>query len=439
MFIDDVVTKIWEPVSEVYEIEFNNALKYEPEKLAEIIIEQIKKVDTVIFQSRELNMIALVTSGCPYNVRNGKMSGCSFCDYNSSETRGVAMLNALKKMSPELYAKVVSFSIENARDKIHRPSAVELITAYDCLNPKEIPEQVYEDVIDKGQMFNRKVRPYKTIFETRASSMNYNKIMSWKKNLGKKVMIEFGVEVGDEWVRNHWVNKNLSAAQIENAIATIRKAECESSGNLLIGVPGLTEEQSIQLFKDSVFMLADLGIDHILCSPLGRKERTLQGYLHTRMVNNDRLKEVGLVNGDQTGMPWIFTVVNALYAVGSERPDIIPKLTMSPANLPPYLRVTQALYKGAELEKCISIAEKTLKEFYNINQDFEKIKVLYDEMINDPAYALYEQFLEKQKKAGSLKDTLVILAEELTKEFWSEDWEERVNSFRENELVNLNA
>ncbi|MFB0846530.1 hypothetical protein [Paenibacillus oleatilyticus] len=439
MFIDDVVTKIWEPVSDVYQKEYNNALSMEPEKLFDLIIEEVKRVNTVVFQSRELNMIALVTSGCPHNVRNGTFSGCSFCDYNSTETKGMAMINALKAMKPDLYAKVVRFSLEHARDKIHKPSAVELITAYDCLNPREIPEQVYEEVIDKGEMFNRKVRPFKSIFETRATSINYDKILSWKKNLGKKVMIEFGVEIGDEWMRNHWINKNLSAAQVEKAISVIHQAECESSANLLIGVPGCTEEQSIALFKDSVIWLADLGVDHILCSPLGRKERTLQGYLHDHMRDNERLQQVGLVCAGQTGMPWIFTVVNALYAVGKERPDIIPKLSMSPANVPPYLRATHALYKGTDMEQCVALAETTLKEFYNVNQSFEKIKKLHDELVKNPAYDQYEQMLQKQKKAGDLTDTLVLLAEELSKTFWPMDWESRVRSFRETELVYLGA
>lgn len=439
MFIDDVVTKIWEPVSDVYQQEFNLAVSMDPEQLADHIIEEIKKVNTVVFQSRELNMIALVTSGCPHNVRNGKFSGCSFCDYNSSETKGMAMINALKSMSPELYAKVVRFSLENARDKIHKPSAVELITAYDCLNPREIPEQVYEEVIDKGEMFNRKVRPYKSIFETRASSINYDKILSWKKNLGKKVMIEFGVEIGNEWVRNHWINKNLSAAQVEKAIQIIRKAECESSANLLIGVPGCTEEQSIALFKESVIWLDSLGVDHILCSPLGRKERTLQGFLHDHMSENERLRDVGLVCGGQTGMPWIFTVVRALYAVGQERPDIIPKLSMSPANVPPFLRTTHDIYAGTDMERCIKLAEKTLKELFNVNQSFDKIKDLHDSLVEEPAYALYEELLQKQQKAGPLPDTLTLLAEELSKTFWPLDWEQRVYQFRQNELVHFGA
>jgi hypothetical protein len=60
-------------------------------------------------------------------------------------------------------------------------------------------------------------------------------------------------------------------------------------------------------------------------------------------------------------------------------------------------------------------------------------------LVEEPAYALYEELLQKQQKAGPLPDTLTLLAEELSKTFWPLDWEQRVYQFRQNELVHFGA
>jgi radical SAM enzyme (TIGR01210 family) len=430
VFIEEVVSKIWEPVSEEYGAEYNRSCNMDLEKLYETVLEEVKSVNTVVYQSRELNMIALATSGCPHNNKNGRFSGCSMCDYNSSYAGSMARINALKKRSPEKYASIVRFSLENAREKVTVPSVVELITGYDCLNSEEIPDKVYEEVINKGELFKRKRKPYKSIFETRVSSVTLDKLLAWKKNLGKKVVVEFGVEVGNDWVRNHWINKNISDEEIVNAVKTIREAGCESSANILIGIPGCAETQAIELFKASFYWLCDIGTDHILCSPLGRKSRTLQGFIHERLKDNTRLAAVGIVSGEQTGMPWIFTVMEVIQQICDERPDLVERMTLSPANFPPYFKFMEEIYKDTDKEQCVTDTIGAIKKFGN-DKDMDCFADARNRIYKSPFYQEYKEMLEKQEKAGNITDTFSMLGEEISKIFWPEALQDKLDIIKQ--------
>jgi Predicted Fe-S oxidoreductase len=421
MFIEDVVTKIWEPVSEEYAKIYDEAAKHQPDELFNLIIDEVKKVNNVVFQSRGLNMTMLATSGCPHNNRNGKFSGCSMCDYNSNYVEQLAMMSALKHKDPQLYARAIRFSFDDKRGKTPTPGVVELISSHDCLNPEEMPDEVFDEVLGKDDLFRRK--PYKTIFETRVSSITYDKLAKWKEKLGKKVAVEFGIEVHNEWVRNHWINKNISDDQIISAINIIKETGCESSANILIGIPGFTEEHSIQYFKDSFLKLHDMGTDYILCSPLSRKKRTLQGFLYENFRNNTVLEDRGLVCGEHTGMPSIFTTLESICEVMAERPEAVNSITLSPSNFPIYFENIKVLNQSdVEMAKCTDFVIQTLIKFGG-DKNINALMEARNSLKNNACYQSYLRFKEKQKAAGSLPEAIYTLGVEIAKALWPEEWD----------------
>lgn len=421
MFIEEVVTKIWEPVSKQYESVYNEAMAMDQKDLYNVIINEIKKVNTQVYKSRALNMTVLPTSGCPHNNRKGKFSGCSMCDFNSTQVDNMAKMAALKQKSPELYGKSIKFSFENSRGIAPRPGIVELITAQDCFNEEELPDNVFEDLFINKGLFQRK--PYKVILETRISSISSKKLSLCKEKLGKKVAVEFGLEVGDEWIRNHWINKNVTNSQVEEAIRTIRETGCESSANILIGIPGLTETQSIDLFVKTFLWLKELGCTHILCSPLSRKERTLQGFIYEHLRDNQRLNELNLVHGEQTGMPFIFTVFDALSRVLQEVEGAQELIALSPTNFSPYFEMTENLTSSTEMEGTALIIIDALKN-YTTSGDPDILRKTKQVLENNRHYHNYLVIIEKQKKAGDVANTISILGEEISKVLWSDRWEE---------------
>lgn len=429
MFIEEVVGKIWEEVTQIYQQELNIADSMDINQLYDLVMEETKQLNTVVYESSKINMIALATSGCPHNNRNNGFNGCSMCDYHSAYGKSLARINTIKRKSPELYAKIVRFSLENARKRLEKPSMIELITGYDCLNSEEIPDEVFEEMIVNGELFKRKRKPFKSVFETRASSVTLDKLLAWKKNLGKKVVVEFGVEVGNDWIRNHWINKNITNQEIKNAIDIIREADCESSANILIGIPGCTELEAIQLFKESAYWLNNLGADHILFSPLGRKERTLQGFIYRNLKDNERLKVLGLVNGEQTSIPWIFTVFEAMAQILVESPGIVEKLTLSPANFPPYICLLKDIYKNTVHLEVIELANKALTKFSR-DKNIHDFISSYNDLKNTLLYQDYLELIEKQSKSKHIMNTFYTLSEEIINIFWPDEVEIKLANFK---------
>jgi len=426
MFIEEVVSKIWGKVSLDYQEEYNKALLLDTGSLYNAVIRGIETgaKNIGVFTSSDFSITSLATSGCPHCNRGNKFSGCSMCDYSSPYTENLAKMNALKTRDPELYAKAVRYSFDYVRGKTPEPSIFELVTGYDCLNSEEFPDEVFKELFEDNDLFSRK--PYKYTFETRASSINPDKIKKWKDKLGKRVKVEFGVEVGNEWIRNHWINKNITNDHIIDAVKTISNEGWESNANVLIGIPGFTEKQAIAVFKQSVVWLESLGVNEIVCSPLSAKNRTLQGFIKENLNGNSRLVDCGIVCGDNTGMPWIFTVIEAIYSVVSENPGIAKKIMLSNVNFPLYFDKVRQVNKHMSVNKAIEAIEK-----FGEDRDPGNLFEARKELHKDKYYNEYLEFIEAQESAGNIAETILNVGSEVAKTLWPESWENKVRALKE--------
>jgi len=419
LFIEEIMKKIWEKEYIQFSSYMEEADKIPLAELYDNIQKELNGIDTVVKQDKKITMIALATSGCPHHVRKDGFYGCSMCDYDSCYMESLAKINVLKRKSPEMYGEIIRRSLKNARERIGKPSVVELITGYDCLSSEEIPDDVYQELIVREKIFKRKVRPVVSIFEARATSITLDKLHVWKENLGKKVIVELGIEVANDWIRNHWINKAATNQEVRYAVDTIHQAGCEVSANILIGIPGCTEEQSIFLFKEAVRWLSEIGCDHILCSPLCRKNRTLQEFLYQKGKENPRLCKSGIVHGEHTGMPYTQTVIRALYETICEAPDMAPQITLSPANFPIYYRELERLSEADLEKKATKIGIEALKAF-EATGDCSKLEAALSQLMTGALSDSYRELLKQQSVVTTILDSFCLWGEETAKILWEE-------------------
>jgi radical SAM enzyme (TIGR01210 family) len=427
MFIDQVVAKIWEPVQAEYDKAYSKFKKMDLQQLFKML--ERRKAGFYRYPGVVMNMIP--TNGCPHRFAKEKFSGCSMCDYHSTGAPIIAAMAVLREKDAGLYSKVIKQNFVNIRGIKAEPDVFESISACDSLDDYECPEEVYEELFGSGDLFNK--RPFRYIIEARASSITAEKLEMVKKYLGKrgKAFIEFGTELYSQWMRNHWLNKDIADADIKKAVDSIHDAGFKAHTDVLIGIPGLTEKQSIHIFKETVLRLVQWGVDEIMCLPLNRKKQTLHGYLYHRLRDNPTLDNLGLVQGEHTGLPWLFTVVEALGAVLEEKPGLIDRLRIAQI-----LPETNAIENETAFNKdrtcdCNTRVIEMLQLFRRNLKNSDLVLELRDDLHKDPCYQDYLALIAKQEKAGDIKETLTTTATEIAKTMWPENWQKQIADFKE--------
>jgi radical SAM enzyme (TIGR01210 family) len=429
MFIHQVIAKIREPYTHQFNDAFRQAVETDTEELYRQVLKEIesvcKRVD-VMEDANETMFTTLTTTGCTHWFRDGKFSACTMCNHMAGYIESLARIHALKQKDTGLYAKAVRYSFDVQRGDKPEPYFMEAVTGFDTLNPEELPEEAYKELFANGSLF--KHEPFRYVFETRPSSVTAERIAKWKKVMGERVAVELGIEVGDQWIRNHWINKNISNRQFENAVNLIREANWRTSANLLIGIPGLTDRQSIHLFIESAAWLEGLEVDHIICSPIVRIERTLQEFLYLHLKDNRRLIDLGISRGEQTGIPWVFTILEALHSVYSRFPSLLEKLSLSFINFSKYLGNYYRCYAGTPMSKSIDTVVGALKAFYG-QKDLGVLDRTRTQLKRDPNYLRYLEVLQHQAGPEQIQETLQTVGEEVAKILWPDSWESMTRSF----------
>ncbi len=418
MFISDIVEKIWEPVFQEFKEEYEVCLTKDIQELQNMLRDE--KMLYYDYPMTKMNL--LVTCGCSHSRKADRFSGCSMCDYLSEGIKATARMAALREKSPKKYAEVVRGSFENVRGKLCEPNVFEYISSFDVLDSKEYPTEVYEELFGKNDLYRRK--PAKYVFESRASSVTKDKIDTLKKYVksNNRITIELGIEVADEWIRNHWLNKDISNKEIIDAVNLLNQEGCKISANVLIGVPGLTEKQSIELFIETIAWLEKLGIHHYNVMPLNRKKRTIQGLLYEKLRNNKGLERLGLVQGCHTGLPWLFTIIEGIYSVISSNPGIVEKISIPQIIESQNSVFNEIAYNSNRKCDCNSKIIRALAAF-NEFRDVDGITRVRKSFYNDDCYKDYMLLIQKQKKALNIANTIEVLGEEMAKVLWPNNWQ----------------
>ncbi|SET14128.1 radical SAM protein [[Clostridium] polysaccharolyticum] len=422
MFIDQIITEIWKPVTKQYKEAYEAAKKLSAEELYERHIASEMKY----FPYIGVNMNYIDTCGCPYRMAGGQLSGCSMCDYQSELAKRQGSLLALREMSPALYAKAVKQGFINSRGENAKSNVIENVSGYDSLDHSEVPEELCEELF-REDIFED--APFIYNVEARASTVTEERLKSFKKSVAnrKRVSIDFGVEVSDEWIRNEWLNKSVTNAQIQDAVELLHKNKFKAVGNVLFGVPGLTEEQMIEVFVNSVLWMDSIGIDKIVIHVLNRKQYTLQGYIYQKLRNDEELLEKGLVQGEHTGLPWVFSVIRGLEKLYRKKSDIFKKAVVTRVDVNFNSISNKICYNEAEGEE----SNKYI-DYINglaLNNKYDTLKEMVETIKQDTAYKAYEALLEKQKKCGSFADTFKLMGKKLAQCVGGDNWETLYSEF----------
>lgn len=385
----------------------------------------LKDVKATIFSDKYNNLSNLATCGCSYYKNNGTLSGCSMCNLHSESIKQTAYMTCLRLKNQTLYSKVVLRSFINARGILANRTIHEFLYAYSFFDEMEIPDECLEMLFGREGVFKK--RPFVLEIETSVKHINEHKINLIKKYLpGTKIWVRFGAECSSQILRNNWLNKNISDNDIRFAIEVCHKNDVSVTANILFGIPGYAERFSIEEFVQTVSWLRDLQIDRCSCSILGRKENTLQGYLYNNLRNDPNLMSLGIADGDHTGLPWIFSFLNALSLCETTMPEMMSKIVFGQFE-PDYIQgIHTTAYNAIPQCKCINSFNKIIKsgKYERIGQYYD----MYTESRFDPCYSSYEKMLNKQSGIKDPIHNMDAISIAISKTLWT-DWMSYYNEY----------
>lgn len=361
MLIEKIMKKILQPVSEKYFEVYRKADLLEPEQLYQQMLNEMRVIDS---SDTDLHGTTIfVTPGCSHNVRNGNHCGCSFCDWNDTYLVHPAKAAILRKKSPELYKDIQFRSFQKLRETPAVPKLMEEISVDNCFDSHQLLYEEINYLMNEHPIFLKK--PVIGLLQVRAESVNQKNIVQWKQFFQRTMTLAIGVETGDEWLRNHWLNKGIADKQIKKAIEVVHEQKCFICANLLLMLPGLTCNQNIHHFVNSVIYMFKLGCDSIMVSPLIVKKYTLQNYM--KKTENQ-----------------IFEVLEILFHIKDIQQEFHSKIMFSILNFQDFFKeldlsdetqkfiniITPLLSIGGM--KNLDIMFREIEEFRNTNDEYKK-------------------------------------------------------------------
>lgn len=386
---------VWADRKEKYEKTLEYAMALTGDELYSIV--KKNKMPFYAYPSTTMNLLSCGI--CSYRLKNN-FAGCSMCDYEDKNLMDKIYMTALREKNVKLFTKAIINNFTNTRGERSYPNIFELISSYDVFSDNEFPEELFFEMFVSNKLFLKE--PFCYIFETRASSVTIEKLNIIKKYLPKnsRVIIEFGVETSNEWIRNHWLNKNINNEQIFEAIDCIHRFGYKASADVLIGIPGLLELQHIKMFTDTILWLDKIGADQMVVLPLNRKDYTLQGIIYKYLKNDTILLDSGLVQGEHTGVPWLTTIVSAIYNVIALNPNILNKMSIAQV-YPHQNTVSNVTPYNKNGCKCNKILTDELGKM-QYKRDYTSIRNAFD-YAHSNKHNCYKDYCEIIKKQGDIE------------------------------------
>lgn len=421
MFIDEVMTKVWEPSYQEYKKCYEEAAGMS----AEALYEKVKNTPILVIEDDMMVTCALKTSGCKHHIRKDRMTGCSFCDLHTDHQEIEANLKALQDKDVKLYAKAIRHNILNARGEIAQRYVKEYLLCHNFLDPQEVPDEVLEVLFGPDGVYKKKAMYYE--LETNVKSLTVENVSNIERYFGKgKAWFRVGIECQDEWLRNHWLNKDLTNQEIEDAVALCHERGHKIIGNVMFGLPGLTEEQSLEEFKNTILWLTQLGADMYSVSVMNRKEKTLQGILYKILGNSEALLEKGIVQKEHTGLPWMITVIKGIEWGIRTIPEFKEKLAFGQI-IQSYIpgKLYELGYNESVECSCFKATYEVFKQLI-FQHDWSGFTNLAQGIMTDSCYTAYSELIKKQKKAGTVKETVRNIAIELAEALWPDTYKEKI-------------
>lgn len=437
MIIKDLMEYIWRDVAEQYKVQFERYSKYESDRLYNELIRDIPYMDKGVSSPYFVENI-LPTCGCTHRHQNGKLAGCSMCDWESKNIKQCAKMAALRKKDKKLYGDIIVKSIEINRGKNIKPALIEELATHDLLDENDFTEEAFDKIFVTNQLFTS--RPMVGLMAARPSSITKDKIKKWKSQYRKSIIVGIGIETGSEFLRNHWINKNTQNKTILEALNILEEEGAESSGDILLGLPGLPAGHAIQIFKETLIWLNKTNIGTILVSPLSRKDKTLQEFIYRTLFLKG--KTLDFYEGEKyyTDIPSVYTILQALCEAIEEIPGIENKIKISPQNTNTYLKQISKEGKKQELtnleaETLNLIEEMSKNNMYDIGINTKSLFRLLERVKTDDQFKRNKEKILREQEVN-LKVILTKLVESAVLEIWPDEVETKVSEFKKEIMEN---
>ena len=445
--IAEVVKQIWNSPAQDYE----KAYAYFSEISASDLIEWCADNALMGFYSYGhpdgSNLNLFPTSGCPHKFQKVHQQqtitgGCSMCNYHSEFLDSIAAMQVLREKDSAAYAKIMKQSFLKKRGRKPEPNLIELVSGYDMFSEKELPEEAAEALFKKtkGRGLFKTDPKGGYVLEARADSIvqNRKRLEKFRKIFGNvPVEIEIGVEVGDgkngiyDFLRNNWLNKNVSSEDIEEAISLCHQYDFKIQTNVLVGIPGLTEYHARQAAIATVGWLVNQKPDSILLLPLNQKKYTLQDTI--RNLENDELERRGISYGRHTGTTWFYTLARTIGDLTAANQEIKEKLKLAQISPNTNSIENYPVYNARPDCVCTTKAVELLSP-YLTDINYHAFEILGEDFGCAECYGQYQALLERQALAGQIPHTLRIIFSRISQHLFSCKTAKILNQTFSNEL-----
>lgn len=287
MFVNKLMSYLWKENTREYNMIYEEAMCIDLNLLYDKMLILIENDNFQEDHGLGFYVNILNTMGCTYCYRNNSYRGCSMCNWASDNIQFNALANALRRRDENLYNKIIIKGFEHFRDLPIKGKFAEEYVVHDAFDYWQIPDSLFEKISGKLSIYIK--QPSIGILQARADTVNLDRIRKWKTVFTKGLNISLGVEIHNEWLRNHWLNKSITNEQICKSFSLLKKNGIKTSANILFGIPGMNELQSIMIFIDSIKWLNNNpDIDMITISPLIDKKYTLQNLVN-KIQNKNHL------------------------------------------------------------------------------------------------------------------------------------------------------
>ena len=231
--------------------------KYETDKAASSDI-RIGYIDNIPVNRL---VITLRAPGCEW-VRKG--GGCLMCGHYAGTTRGLKL--SVKDIVTQFRNEISKYNINNI-------GIISIYNSGSVLNPDEIDPDALEIILRDISVI-KSIR--KVILESRTEYIDSERVGKLSEVIGKNrlLTIALGLETSDDKKRELCVNKGTTVSQIKASIESLRNI-ATSQLYVLLGLPFLTESESIEDTVLSLRCANDIGADEIHIEPMTIQNHTL--------------------------------------------------------------------------------------------------------------------------------------------------------------------
>lgn len=282
-----------------------------------------------------------------------------------------------KPSHKDIYAQ---FRNEIGLYDIKKFSVISIYNSGSMLNPEEIETEALEQIF----LFIKKTGTIKkVVIESRAEYVKPEPVKHLSEILGNpiKLSVAMGLETHDDIKRDLCLNKGCSLKDIEDAVNSL-KGIAETQLYVLLGLPFLTESETIEDTTETLKWAADSGADEIHIEPVTLQKNTFI----------ELLVKKGLYK-----LPSIYSVYEVLKKVVPEiRPYVSPFMHMPlPEKIP------------GGCPKCTDRLVKGLLENYNIRRDRKSLEYPECDCIGEWRKRLSET--DKRPLTERISDIMTIL------------------------------